>query len=207
MASSDDAPDPRYYGVHEGYVVTNRDPKGLGRVRVCVPGLMPEEGSTWAWPMNAGIGKGRGRWDPPDPQAEVYVWFLNGDPEKVRYQPGHHFRDHTPSAVAAAKDEATTPDGKIDATLQVKVIHETEEWQIVVDERPGNRRLYINAKSLGEDLDTGSALMVELDREQGVLALVGTGGIALRSTGLIDIVGTTIQIGGRKVTQGIDKPI
>ena len=207
MGTTDDNPDPRYYGVHEGYVVTNRDPKALGRVRVCVPGLLPDEGSTWAYPMSPSKGSGRGSWDPPDIEAEVYVWFLNGDPEKVRYMPGHHFRDHEPTAVKAAKDEAETSEEKVDAALEVKVIYETDEWNIVADERVGKRRLYIQAKSLGEDLVEGSALMIEFDREQGVLGLVGIGGIALSSTGLINIEASSIQIGGRKVVQGIDKPI
>lgn len=207
MATSDDNPEPRYYGVHEGYVVNNLDPSGLGRVRVCVPGLLPEEGSTWAYPMGVGLGQARGRWDIPDIRAEVYVWFLNGDPEKVRYMPGHHFLDGEPSAITAAKNEATTTQAKIEVPSQVKVIHETDEWQFVVDERPDNRRAYIQAKSLGENLSDGSALMIEFDREQGVLTLAGIGGIALRSLGLLDIQATAIQIGGRKVIQGIDKPI
>src|SRR5688500_8068929 len=112
MSATDDAPDPRYFGVHEGIVVNNRDPKGLGRVRIDVPPLMPDEGSTWAWPMaipGAGSPQ-RGGWDPPDVGAEVYVWFLNGDPEKVRYVPGNHGRDEEPSAVKAAKEEASDGD-------------------------------------------------------------------------------------------------
>lgn len=209
MAATDDNPDPRYFGCQEGYVIDNRDPKGLHRVRVDIPGLMPEEGSTWAWPMG-GLGGGgpqRGSWDAPEIGAEVYCWFLNGDPEKVRYMPGHHGKEEEPSAVKAAKEEANSGSGKTDASLQVKVVHETKEWQIVIDERPGKRRLYINAKALGEDMNNSSALIVELDREQGVLGLVGIGGVAIRSTGLIDIQGSVIQIGGRKVIQGINKAI
>ena len=209
MSSTDDNPDPRYYGVHEGVVVNNRDPEALGRVRVVVEGLMPDEGSSWAFPMGM-LGAGgpqRGQWDPPDVGAEVYVWFLNGDPEKVRYMPGHHGRGEEPTAVRSAKDAAPDGAGKIDASLQVKVVHETSDWQIVVDERKGNRRLYINAKSLGESLDDGAALMIEFDREQGVLALCGTGGVALRSAGRISIEGSVIEIAGRIVTQGVDKPI
>lgn len=208
MANTDNNLDARYPGIHEGVVVDNRDPEGLLRVRVRVDGLTPDEGSTWAYPMASpgGGAGGRGFWDAADIGAEVYVWFLNGDPEKVRWQPGHWARGEEPSAVKAAKAEATTAEGKIDASLQVKV-WETSDWQIVVDERPGKRRCYINSKSLGEDLETGNALMVELDREQGVVTLSGTGGIALRSTGLIDISASSIQIGGRKVTQGITKPI
>lgn len=209
MSNTDDNPDPRFYGVHEGFVTDNRDPEALGCVRVKVEGLMPDDGSSWAFPMGltGGGGPQRGQWDPPDIGAEVYVWFLNGDPEKVRYLPGHHGRGEEPTAVLSAKDAAEDGPGKIDASLQVKVVFETSEWQFVVDEREGKRRLYIHAKSLGEDLGKGAALMVELDREQGVFAVSGTGGIALRSAGRISIEASVIEIGGRVVTQGIDKSI
>lgn len=207
MASTDDAPEPRYFGVHEGYVVDNRDPKARGRVRLCVPGINPLEGSAWAYPMGLlhGGGPQRGQHAPPEIGATVYVWFLGGDPQKPRYQPGHHGIDEEPTALQEAKDAADTPDGKIDASLQLKVLLETEDWQIVVDERAGSRRLYINSKSLGQDFE-GSGFMIEFDREQGVLGLVAPGGIALRSPGLIDIRGTTVQINGRKILQGLDNP-
>lgn len=208
MSSTDDNPDPRYFGVHEGVVVDNRDPEGLHRVSVCVPGLLPDDGGAWAFPMGllGGGGPQRGQWDPPDKGAEVYVWFLNGDPDKVRYLPGHHGRGEEPTAVKSAK-AAADGSGKIDASLQVKVIHETSEWNFVVDERGGHRRMYIQAKSLGENLGLGTALMIELDRENGVLALSGLGGIAIRSGGKISIAAPVIDIAGRRVTQGIDKPI
>ena len=208
MASSDDALDPRYYGVHEGYVTSNRDPKGRGRVRVCVPGLTAEEGGAWAYPMGL-LGGGsaqRGQHYPPEDGAEVYVWFLGGDPQKVRYLPGHHGIGEEPSAVLAAQEEAETATEAVDASLKVKVLMETEEWQIVADEREGKRRLYLNSKSLGEDFE-GHGFMLEFDREQGVLGIVAPGGIALRSLGLIDIQANVIQIAGRKVVQGVDKAI
>lgn len=209
MASTDPNPDPRYYGCNEAVVTDNRDKLGVGRVRIRVEGLFPEEGGPWAFPMggSGGGAAGRGQHDPPDVGAEVYVWFIGGDPDKARYIPGHHIEGEETTAVAAAKAAAGTPDAKIDASLQVKTIHETKDWEIVVDEREGLERLYIRNKGLGEDLDTATALMIELDRNAAVLALVGLAGVAIRSAGTIALDASIITIGGRKVVQGIEKPI
>lgn len=209
MASTDDAHDARYYGIHEGTVTDNRDPQLLGRCRICVPGLLPDEGGTWAFQcgmLGAGSAQ-RGQWDIPEKGAEVYVWFLGGDPEKIRFTTGHHGRGELPSAVQAAIDAADTQEAKVDAMLQVKVLFETSDWEIVVDERPGNRRLYIRSKSLGEDLNAGSALMIELDREQGILGLSGIRGLFGRSVGLVDFLASVVQVGGRKVVQGVEDPL
>ena len=43
--------DPRLFGLFIGYVTHRRDPEQLGRVRVCIPGLL-EPHSAWAWPLS-----------------------------------------------------------------------------------------------------------------------------------------------------------
>jgi hypothetical protein len=136
----------------------------------------------------------------------VYVWFLNGDPDKPRYLPGHWGRGEEPTAIREAKDEVSDPDEQVQATLDVKT-WETKNFRIVIDEREGKERLFLHAKPMKENLDMGSALMLELDMASGVLAISGPLGIALRTTGLLDLQGTAIRIGGRPVVQGIDQPI
>lgn len=196
-----------YFGVWQGYVVDNKDPEGLHRVRIVVPNLLPDDGSDWAYPMGypgAGTAQ-RGMWDVPDINAEVYVMFLNGDPDKPRFMTGHWGRDEHPTAVAAARAEAETPDDKTLAPTQVKC-WETKEFNFVVDERPGKRRLYIHSKKFGENLE-GEALMMELDVENAVLALSALGGISVQSSGKISLNAPIVAINGRILSQATKAPI
>jgi hypothetical protein len=70
--------DPRILGMHLGYVTHRDDPEGLGRVRVCIPGLI-EPHSDWAWPLgtSGGGSKDHGLFAVPELGAEV----VNGDAE------------------------------------------------------------------------------------------------------------------------------
>jgi uncharacterized protein involved in type VI secretion and phage assembly len=155
---------------------------------------------------NPGAGAAqRGFWDAPEINAEVYVMFLGGDPDKPRYMVGHWGRGEHVSAVKAARSEASAPEDIVAASLLVKS-WETKEFNIVVDERPGKRRLYIHAKEMGENLE-GEALMIELDREQAVLSVSGIGGISIQSSGKISISAPLIEIAGRVVSQGTKAPI
>lgn len=207
MANVDGSPDPRYYTIMEGRVVDNVDPLGLGRVRAVVEGLYPDDGSPWAWPVGyPGAGKSqRGQWDIPDVDAEVYLFFLGGDPDKPRYLCGHWgSRTDLGSEVPTAVKDAIAEDGLVAAT-QVKV-WETARFSFVMDDRPGKERLYMLDKERGDTLDDGSACMIEIDAANGGVTISGTAAVLLRTAGLIDIQGLVVNIQGRKVLD-IDKPI
>ena len=49
------AHDTRLLGLYVGYVTHRRDPERLGRVRVCIPGVL-EPHSAWAWPLGTAGG-------------------------------------------------------------------------------------------------------------------------------------------------------
>lgn len=69
-------------GLYVGYVVQRDDPEQLGRVKICVPGVLEPE-SAWAWPLGTGGGgsKDAGLFAVPDLGAEVGVFFNRGDVE------------------------------------------------------------------------------------------------------------------------------
>lgn len=198
-------PDPRYYSIMEGTVVTNRDPRGLGRVRVRIPGLIDPPGSAWAFPAG-GLGGGAaqlGAFDVPPDGATVYVFFLGGDVDKPRYLAGHWGAPagvrQTPTAASDAYAE-DGPAGPPDVRSW-----ETPAFALTFDDRDGKARIYVHAKDRGQELD-GSALMFELDAEAGTVAISAPVAIVLRTQGQIDIDGMVVQVAGRKVLQ-IDKGI
>lgn len=72
--------DTRLPGMYVGYVTTRDDPEQLGRVRVCIPGVLEPE-SAWAWPLGTlgGGSRNRGFFAVPEQGAEVAVFFNQGD--------------------------------------------------------------------------------------------------------------------------------
>jgi phage baseplate assembly protein V len=65
--------------VYGGVVVKARDSRGLGRVRVSLPGFGEE---VWARRATLAAGNRRGTWFVPDAGDEVLVAFESGDPRR-----------------------------------------------------------------------------------------------------------------------------
>ncbi len=65
----------------EGLVLDNRDPEGLGRVRVRLPRLGDGHRTDWIRICTPMAGPGRGWVLTPEPGDEVIVAFLHGNPE------------------------------------------------------------------------------------------------------------------------------
>lgn len=140
----DDDDEVRYHGLYEGVVTNNKDPLGLGRVRLRVPGLV--ENSGWALPRgNTGGGTAqRGFYDPPDKNAEVFVQFIMGDTDRPAFEPGHwgnpDNEDEVPTPVKAVTPKTDRP--------QVKA-YETARYLLEFDHRGGNEKLTIKDKETG----------------------------------------------------------
>ncbi|MHC5832550.1 MAG: phage baseplate assembly protein V, partial [Nostoc sp.] len=62
-----------------GIVTNNKDPKGLGRVKVQFPTLTEEHTSNWARVVAPGAGNNRGFDCLPEIRDEVLVGFEHGD--------------------------------------------------------------------------------------------------------------------------------
>lgn len=65
----------KFYGVYRGVVVSNKDPKQLGRLILQVPQVLGESKTSWSWniePANA-------HFEPPVVGQGVWVAFEGGD--------------------------------------------------------------------------------------------------------------------------------
>ncbi|HEV8320835.1 MAG TPA: phage baseplate assembly protein V, partial [Myxococcota bacterium] len=68
-----------YTSVVIGVCTNNKDPEGLGRIKVKFPWLEASEESHWARVCQFMTGGGRGMWIIPEVDDEVLVAFEHGD--------------------------------------------------------------------------------------------------------------------------------
>lgn len=174
--------DTRLLGMYVGHVTDRKDPEQLGRVRVCVPGLL-EPHSAWAWPLGTvgGGSKNRGFFAVPEEGAEVALFFNQGDVDQPYFLSAHWGKPNGESEVPeeAQKDP---PDNRVLAT---------ETFRLELDETEGSRRLKITNKKTDDYL--------EFDAEKNTITLQGTTAIVIRATGGISLDATHITIGGRVI--------
>lgn len=70
-----------FYGSYKGFVHSNADPKGLGRIKVKCPEIYGDEAHDyWAYPKSPYVGKGRGSYFIPEDGDTVWISFEKGDP-------------------------------------------------------------------------------------------------------------------------------
>ncbi len=181
--------DTRRFGMYVGYVTDRNDPEHLGRVRVCIPGLL-EPHSAWAWPLGTvgGGSKNRGFFAVPDVGAEVALFFNQGDVDQPYFLSAHWGK---PDGASEVPDEAQreTPDNRVLAT---------ETFRIELDERAGGRRLKITNKKTDDFL--------LFDAEENTITLQGTTAVRIQAVGAISLDATHITIGGR-VVRPVDEAI
>ena len=174
--------DTRLFGMYVGHVTDRKDPDKLGRVRVCVPGLL-EPHSAWAWPLGTvgGGSKNRGFFAVPEEGAEVALFFNQGDVDKPYFISAHWGKPNGESEVPeeAQKD---SPDNRVLAT---------ETFRLELDESAGARRLKITNKKTDDYL--------LFDAEANTITLQGTTSIVIKSVGAISLDATHITIGGRAI--------
>ena len=177
-----EAHDTRLLGMYVGYVTDRSDPEGLGRVRVCIPGLL-EPHSAWAWPLgtSGGGSKDHGFFAVPEVGAEVAVFFNQGDVDAPYYLSAHWGKPDGESEVPeeARKDP---PDNRVIAT---------PTFRIELDESEGSKRLKLTNRKTGDHL--------VFDAETNTVTLEATTAVVIRAVGAINLEAPQINIGGRVV--------
>jgi uncharacterized protein involved in type VI secretion and phage assembly len=80
VTAPDTVPDDgaRFWGVTVGLVTSNKDPEGLGRVKVTLPWLADGFETDWARVVSPMAGKARGLYALPEVDDEVLVGFEHG---------------------------------------------------------------------------------------------------------------------------------
>jgi len=176
------AQDTRLLGMYVGYVTDREDPEQLGRVRFCIPGLIEPYGP-WAWPLGTcgGGSKNRGFFAVPEVDAEVAVFFNQGDVDEPYYLSAHWGKPEGESEVPA-EAQVTPPDNRVLAT---------ETFRVELDESGGGKKLKLTNKKTDDFL--------VFDAEENTITLQGTTAINIKAVGAINLEAVNITIGGRLV--------
>ena len=169
-------------GLYVGYVTNRDDPEQLGRVRVCIPGVLEPE-SAWAWPLGTAGGgsKDRGLFAVPEVGAEVGVFFNQGNVESPYFLAAHWGK---PGGDSEVPEEArrSPPDNRVLAT---------QTFRIELDESAGARKLKLTNRKTGDHL--------VFDAEENTVTLQATTALTLRAVGAIALEATQVTIAGRLV--------
>lgn len=162
------------FGHYLGSVVDNKDLRGLGWVRVTVPGLI-EPASAWAFPTGGPQSSGAknlGGYDVPQIGASVMVAFVGGDHDvPFFYGAGH----------GVGEQLSAGPDAPANANL-IKV-YETDRFLIVLNGISGSEQLLIKDKVSG-----------------ALISMTPINGIEIGGTG----IGNAPLVNGVVLASGID---
>ena len=176
------AQDTKLHGMYVGHVTDRKDPEQLGRVRVCIPGLIEPHGP-WAWPLGTSGGgfKDTGFFAVPEMGAEVAVFFNQGDVDAPYYLSAHWGK---PDGESEVPEEARleSPDNRVIAT---------PTFRVEFNESKDAKKLKLTNRKTGDYL--------LFDGEDNSITLQGTTAITIKAVGAISLEATNITIGGRLV--------
>jgi uncharacterized protein involved in type VI secretion and phage assembly len=196
----------RIDGVAVGLVIDNKDPQGLGRVRLKFPALSDDEIGHWARIAVLMAGADRGTFFLPEVGDEVLVAFEQGD----------IVRPYVLGGLWNGKDKP--PEANADGKNNLRLVKSRSGHLIRLDDSDGAEKIEIVDKSGGNSvtIDTASnaititsAADVTIDAPQGTLKLSAQtieitssantevkaqGNLTLEASGTTTLKGATVNI-------------
>jgi len=122
-------------GVVVGIITDNRDPVGIGRVKVRFPWRDESKESGWTRAVTLMAGKGRGTYFLPEVGDEVLISFDHGD-------------IHHPYIIGALwNGEDTPPEANTDGNNNIRMIKSRSGHKIVLNDTEGEEKLGIKTES------------------------------------------------------------
>ena len=175
----------RYYGKYRGRVVDNKDPKGLGRIRVEVPELLNNQETGWALPcLPYGGSKDTGLFTIPETGSNVWVEFQAGNLSSPIWSGiwwGEPSGSEVPLEAQATNSEPTVKMLKTKAGHRIELHDSTSQEKILITNKDGS---VINMDSSGLTIssDDGRSY-IKLDT-QGIILSRGTNSIKITDTSI-----------------------
>lgn len=164
--------DSRFFGVAFGLVTNNKDPDGLGRVRVKLPWMADDAETDWARIVTPMAGGARGLYLLPEVDDEVLVAFEHGNPE-TPYVLGALWngKDKPPESNADGKNNMRTLKSRSGHIVRLDDTDKAEKIEIL--DKSGKNSIVISTKdntiTISADAD------ITIKSAKGKLTLSGKG--------------------------------
>lgn len=159
----------QYFGKYRGKVTNNVDPSNLGRIQVSVPAVFGDFTLNWAMPSVPYAGMQSGFYAIPPVQANVWVEFEGGDPDRPIWTGCFWGLGEAPSMALA------TP-----ATIAHVLAQTTNQTLLLLSDAPG--------PTGGIMLKTATGAMITIN-DTGITITNGKGAT-------IQLTGPTVSING-----------
>lgn len=158
-----------------GIVTNNKDPEGLGRIRVKFPWLSDENESNWARIASLMAGKERGIFILPEIDDEVLVVFEHGDIN----------RPYVIGSLWNGKD--APPETNSDGKNNIRMIKSRSGHVIRIDDTDGNEKIEI--------VDKTEKNMIKIDTKDNKISIMSDKDIVMSApNGKITIDAMDIEI-------------
>jgi phage protein D len=175
------------WGIAIGLVTNNRDPKGLGRVKVKLPWLADNEESTWAR-----IAKPGGIFCLPEINDEVLIAFEHGDINHP-YVLGTLWNERDKPPVQGR--QAVGSDGKVNQ----RIIRSRSGHEIVLDDSNGQEKVIIRDKTGKNQIVIDSAQNTMSIKVKGKLRLEADGEVSIKGRNVVIDGNTKVDVKGRTI--------
>ena len=186
-----------------GIVTDNKDPDGLGRVKVRLPWLSADEESAWARIATLFAGKERGAFFLPEVDDEVLVAFEHGDPRAPYVLGGlWNGKDVPPDTNANGKNDKRL----LTSRSGLRILLDDTSGAEKVEIADKNGELTVTIDVAGKKVTLSSGGDVEISAPQGKVAISGqsialeaSGQAGIKASGTLDVQGQTVNIKGQPI--------
>lgn len=195
----------RINGIVIGIVTNNKDPEGLGRVKITFPWLSGDNETDWARVATSMGGKEMGIFFLPEVEDQVIVAFEQGDVNR-------------PFVIGSLwSKEDKPPEKNADGKNNIRKIKSRSGHEIILDDSDAKEKLSLHTKgghqivlddSSGQEKitikDKSESNFIELDSSQNSILISSQMKISLKSTEIeVEASGNmTLKAGGILTIQG-----
>jgi uncharacterized protein involved in type VI secretion and phage assembly len=212
LQAEDELQRHKVFGVVVAVVTDNKDPEGMGRVKVSFPWRGEEGQSHWAKVATLMAGKDRGTFFLPEVDDEVLVAFDRGDfdhpyvvgalwnsedrpPEsnsdgknnirKITSRSGHEIVFNDDETASQEKIEIKTNAGH-----KIVLDDSSGQEKIEISDKTGNNKVTVDSVQNAIQIESAMQLKIKAN----IVEIEGTTSLTLKSSGVVTVQGLPVKI-------------